>query len=183
MSLDLEAMEKEAADEEAAARAEALTPDEQRQAGVLARLAKAREERAAAARVRRANDLGTREAKARGVVPAGVLVKGIDLYELFPLGEAPPAEHFPGAGVIIVRSPIADRLKSFHAETEHKKRPLADIFTDLICDSLVDPDPAKEGAGAKVRAFFETYPGAAIGAGDMVAKLGGSKAAVDKRGR
>jgi len=182
--MDLQALEAQVAAEEAAALTAALSDEEQRKAALLGRLTKAREERAAAARTRRGLDLADRESKARTVVPAGVLVKGIDLYELFPLGEAPPAEHFPGAGVIIVRSPVSDRLKAFQTEAEHKKRPLADIFTDLICDSLVDPDPAKDaGAGAKVRGFFETYAGAAVGAGDIVAKLGGSKAAVDKRGR
>lgn len=181
--IDIEALEAEAAAEEAAASAVKLSEDEQRAAAAIARFAKAREERAAAEKSRRGLDLAAREKRARAAYPKQ-LVKGVDLVDLFPLGSSPSAEQLPGGGVIVVRSPDPQRLKSFHTEVEHKARPVADIYADLLCESTVDPDPQKDAAaGVLLRAFCDAYPGAAIGAGDVVAKLGGSKAQADKRGR
>ena len=177
------ALEAEALEVEAAARLAELTPEEQRIAAALARKAAAAEAMAAAARTRRGTALATREAAARVKAAGRYLVKGIDLVDLFQLGAAPDAAKVPGDGVVIVRSPLPERLKAFQTEAEHKARPLADIFADLLCDSVIDPDPSQPANGAKLRAFCDAYPGAAIGAGDVVAKLGGSKAQADKRGR
>jgi hypothetical protein len=176
----IEQLEAEAAAAEGAATVAALTPDEQRTAAALGRIAKAREDKAQADKVRRGFDLAAREKAARSTAPRGVLVKGIDLFELFPLGEAPAPELMPGGGVIVVRSP--ESLGDFHREVEHKKRDVWEIYADLLCKHTVDPVQSPS-EGMKLRAFCEHFNGAAIGAGDIVAKLGGSKAQADKRGR
>lgn len=183
MALDIEALEKEALAEEEQASAAKLTPDEERASVAIARRDKAREERASAESARREIDMAGRVAVARAAIGSRAMVKGIDLVSLFPLGEAPPMVQLPGNGVIVVRSPEPARMKALHAEAEAKRRPLADIFSDLVIDSTIDPDPKDPTQGMKLRAFCDAYPGAAIGAGDIVAKLGGSKAQADKRGR
>lgn len=179
----IEQLEADALAEELAAKKLELSEGEQRTAAAVARLQKAREEKAAAEKTRRGIDLATRERAARSIAGTRYLVKGVDLVDLFPLGAAPDVSQLPGGGVIIVRSPEPARLKSFHTEVEHKARPVADIYGDLLCESVVDPNPQDPAHGAKLRAFIDAYPGAAIGAGDHVAKLGGSKSAADKRGR
>lgn len=182
-TIDIEALEKEAAAEEEQASAAKLTPDEERAVTAIARRDKAREERAANEAARREIDMTARVAVAKAAIGSRAMVKGIDLVSLFPLGEAPPMAQLPGNGVIVVRSPEAARMKAFHAEAEAKKRPLADLFSDIVIESTIDPDPKDPTQGMKLRAFCDAYPGAAIGAGDQVAKLGGSKAQADKRGR
>jgi len=111
------------------------------------------------------------------------LVKAIDLIDLFPLGETPDIDTIPGAGVIIVRSPTPARTKEIHAEVEAKTTALADVLTELVCETTLDPDPRDQLQGAKLRAFFEAWPQCAIAAGNTVLKLGGSRTAVEKRGR
>jgi hypothetical protein len=183
--MDIEALEKEAAAEEAAAALVTLSDDDRRIAAAFARKAKAREDKAAVEKARRANDLNLRLTAARAFAAPGVLLAGIDLVDLFPLGEAPDASLLPGKGVIIVRDP-PHGLGGFHREIEHKKRDVWEVYADLLCapETVMDPDLKKHPEeGMKLRGFCDRYNGAAIGAGDIVAKLGGSKAQADKRGR
>lgn len=178
--LTIEALEALADAEEAQAKAVALSPLEARKQAVFIRRAKAREDTAAANKARRNIDMQERLALQRAKGGKSVLFAGIDLFDLFPLGEAPDVSLMPGGGVIIARSP--ESLGGFHREVEHKKRDLWEIHADLCCSNTVDP-PTAGPEGAKLRAFFDHFNGAALGAGDIVAKLGGSKAQADKRGR
>lgn len=184
MNIDFEALEREAAAAEAAAAGAKLTDEESARAAIVARITRAREEKAAADKTRRETELTAKEMAARSALGPKVLVKGIDLVSLFPLGVSPPAEQLPGDGVIVVRNPLPGRLASFHTEVEHKQRPVASIYADLLVEHVIEPPVAKDmAAGALLRAFVDTYEGAAVAAGDVVAKLGGSKSAADKRGR
>lgn len=186
--IDIEALEREAAEEEAAAEKVKLSDEERRVQAAISRRDKAREERSAAERERRALDLAGREAAARKLVGKGVLVKGVDLLALFPLGEEPAKDLVPGNGVIIVRSPPPGKgpgtMAEFNREYEHRKQEVEDLYTTLLTENTIDPDVKKDqGEGAKLLAFCEHYPNAAIGAGDVVAKLGGARIRADKRGR
>ncbi len=182
--IDIAALKARADAAEARATATALSAEEQEIESTLAREANAIEKAAAAAKTRRGFDLAERETAARDKAPRGVLVKGIDLFDFFQFGEAPDPALMPGGGVIVVRSPEPARFMASQTEFEHKKRAIASIFADLLCEHTVFPDVAKDAAeGMKLRAFCDAYPGAATAGGDVVAKLGGSKAQADKRGR
>lgn len=184
MASRIEELQAEVLAAEAEARASALTEEEAAEFALLARRQEAKEALAAAARARRAGRLVAAERAARGRVPARVLVKGVDLVDLFPLGVAPDEKALPGEGVIVVRSATPEALKTFHREAEAKEKPLADLYADMLCECTVEPDVAKDqNAGALLRAFCEAYPGAAIGAGEVAVRLGGSKIKADKRGR
>jgi hypothetical protein len=180
----IEELEAEAAAEETAARAEALTDIETRVAAALERRQAAREERAAAKKKRRVIELEGKEREARAKVPAGTLVKGVDLLDLFPLGEAPPEEKLPGNGLIVLRHAPQDVLRAFHREAEAKQKDLVDIYADVLVACCVEPDARGDATTAThVRAFCDAFGGAAIGAGDIAVKLGGSKQKAEKRGR
>lgn len=183
--IDIEALEREAAAEEAAAAKVVLSEEDKRIAAALARRTKAREDRAAVEKQKRQNDMGLRLAAARAAAAPGVLLAGVDLVDLFPLGEAPDAATMPGKGVIIVRDPV-NGLGAFHRDIEHKKKDVWEVYTELLCTpgNVVDPDIEKDAEeGMRLRRFCERYNGVGVGAGDVVAKLGGSKAQADKRGR
>lgn len=180
----LDDLRAEAEAAEAEAKAVALTEEEQDAAALVARAAVAREEKAAALKAKRGLDLATRERAARSKVGQRVLVQGIDLVDFFPLGTAPDPAILPGKGVIIVRSPPAEALKTFHREGEAKERTLAEIYGDVLCASVIDPDVEKDlEAGTRLRAFLDSSPGVAIAAGERVVRLGGAKIKADKRGR
>lgn len=180
----IEELEAQAAAEEAAARAEALTEEEAREVAALERVQSARVERAASLRKRRAVVLNAKEQEVQARMPANTLVKGIDLLDLFPLGEAPPEEKLPGKGLIVVRHAPQDLLKTFHREVEAKQKDLVDIYADVLVACCVEPDARTDvTAATHVRAFCEAFGGAAIGAGEIAVRLGGSKQKADKRGR
>jgi len=179
----IEELKAEEAKAKAAAAVAALSEEEAEEAALLVRIAEAQAEAAAAAKTRRGIDLAARERAARAKVSPRVLVRGIDLLDLFPLGHAPDAEALPGKGVIVVRSAPAEVLRTFHREAEAKERSLADIYADVLCASTIDPDEKDLVEGALLRAFCEAYPGAAIGGGEIAVRLGGSKIKADKRGR
>lgn len=183
MAFDLAKLKAQAEEAERAAKAAELSEEEQAVADELARIAKAKEDRAAAERVRRSFDRVEREQAARSLLPPGVLVKGLDLLEFFPLGEGPDPALLPTGGVIVVRSPEREHYNRAAAELEHKKRPMAEILADLLIESTVDPDPKDAKSGAVMRALCDAFPGAATMAGDEVYKLGGARARADKRGR
>lgn len=182
MALDLSALEAEAAALETAAKSIALSEDERKLADALARIAKAREDKAQTEKARREILRVEREQAARRRFPAGVLVKGIDLFDFFPADAQPSADLMPGGGVIVVRSPEPSRYDAAAAELEHKRRSIASVLADLLIDSTVDPDVDDKAAGAVLRAFCENFKGAATLAGDEVYKLGGARARADKRG-
>lgn len=167
---------------EAAAKAAELTDDEKELARLVEREREAKEAAAAADAVRRANDLAVRLAAAQDTAGGRYLVDGIDLVKCFKLAKSPDPKKLPGGGVIIVREPAPEAYHAFTRGIELKKADHGPLFTELVCGSLIDPDPDSP-AGAALRAFCERYPGAAIGAGDVVAKMGGSRIEADKRGR
>lgn len=181
--IDIDALEKEAADAEAAAKASELTEAEQRAVKALGRRNKAREDKVLAEKARRDLDRAAREAKAAAAAGKQYLVKGIDLIADCFTDVAPPAEQLPGNGVIVIRSPDRGRFNAANNDIEHKRRPMAEILIDLLVEHVIDPDVDEPGAGAHLRAFCEAYPGAGMMAGDEVYKLGGMKAKADKRGR
>ncbi len=182
-TIDIEALENEAAEEEAAAAAVKLTDDEQRIAAALARREKAREARAAADKARRDIDMAARLKAAAAMAGKRYLVRGVDLVSFFQSDAVPPIEQIPGHGVLIIRSPEPARFDVANAEIEHKKRPMSAILSDLLCESVIDPDVVKDPAeGMRLRAFCDAYKGAATLAGDEVYKLGGAKGKADKRG-
>ncbi len=180
----IEELRAEAEAEEAKAKSTALTEDEAEEAALVARASAAKEVMAAASKARRVLALAAKVRSAKALQGPRVLVKGIDLVDLFPAGESPDPDTMPGKGTIVVRSPAPEAMKKMHAEAEHKVRPVADILTDLLCGSTIDPDASSDmAAGALLRCFCEAYPGAALGAAGHVTELGGSKAAADKRGK
>ncbi len=180
--LTIDELERQAAEAEAAAAAVELSEEERRRAAAMARLEHAREAKRSAEKRRRDIDRIAREEKARAEAGKRYLVRGLDLVDPFPPGAAPPIEHLPGGGVIIIRSPERERFNAANADIEHKKRPMADILTDLLLDCVIDPDPKAPGEGARLRAFCETYGGAALTAGHECYNLGGGKVQADKRG-
>lgn len=183
LSPRLAALQARAQLAEAAAKSKELSADEKLEAEFLAREARAREDMAAADKVRRENLLADREAAARIAANGAYLVKGIDLVALFPFGEAPPITAFPTGGVVVVRSPYPEAMNAFYREGEHRKSPVAALYTVLLCDSTIDPEKDNPVEHGKLRMLCENYPPLAIAAGDVVAKLGGSKVEADKRGR
>lgn len=183
---EIEALEAEAIAEEAAAARATLSEETQRAADAIARRQKAREERGAKEKAERSVDLARREKKVRTVLGPSVLVKGIDLIDLFPLGEAPPLAQIPGGGILIVRF-NSEAMQTWYTEAEAKVRSMPTLYADLLASCAVNEDnPTKDlepAAGVLLRRFCEAYPSASIGAGDIVAKMGGSKLKADKRGR
>ena len=183
-TIDIEALEKEAAEEEEAAERAKLPEDAQRAYAAIERRDRAREVRQAEEKKGRELDMAIRLKAARASVGKRHLVAGVDLVSFFKPEAMPPAEHIPGNGVLIIRSPDPARVDAANAEIEHKKRPMSQILTDLLCESTIDPDVQKDpAAGTLLRAFCEAYPNAATLAGDEVYKLGGAKVKADKRGR
>lgn len=180
----LEDLRAETEAEEAASKASQLTADEIETALLLERKAIAAESRATAEKRRRAIEMVRREKAAKSACrDARAILGAIDLVALFPAGKAPDAETMPGKGVLVLRSPPSDVLKTFQTEVEHKARPLADIYADMVAQSVVDPDvETDKTAGSVLRAFCEAYPNACLAIGDVAAKLGGSRMAADKRG-
>lgn len=180
----IEELEAEAAAEEAAMRAEALTEEQHREVAALQRRQEAREERAANLKKKRALDLAVKEREARTRVPPSTLLKGIDLLDLFPLGESPPVEKLPGNGLIVVRHAPQEVLAAFHREAEAKTKSLVEIYTEVLVASCIDPDSRSDATVAThMRAFCEAFGGAAVGAGEIAVRLGGAKLKADKRGR
>lgn len=185
-TIDIEALEAEAAAEEQAANAASLSEEQQRAADAIARRNKAREERGAKEKAVRSVDLFAREKKVKTALGPTVLVKGIDLIDLFPLGDAPPLAQIPGGGILIVRF-NSEAMQTWYTEAEAKVRSMPTLYADLLAACAVNEEnPTKDlepAAGVLLRRFCEAYPSAAIGAGDVVAKMGGSKLKADKRGR
>lgn len=178
----IEALRAKLAEEKKIAEARALTPDEREEADLLAGIEAAREEAAAADAARRAADMAARVDVARAKAAGDYLVAGVDVVRLFPLGSAPPAEQLPGKGVIVVRSPKPEAVDRLNRDFEAKIKPLAAMMIELLCESVVDPDPAST-EGITLRGFSERYPEAAAQAANKARELGGAKVAQDKRGR
>lgn len=182
--IDIKALEEEVRAAEQDTAAAALTDEEKKVVALLERKRRALEERAAEERSRREVEMARRERAARAVLGSTVLVKAVDIVSLFEVGYVPPREQLPGGGVVVVRSPLPSRMDAFYADIEMKRRSLPAIYADLLCEHVVDPDVQRDAAaGALLRAFCDAYQPASIAIGDEVAKLGGSKAKADKRGR
>lgn len=185
----IEEMRARVAAAQQAAKAAELTDEEREMSSLVEQEREAKEARAAADASRRATDLALRVAKAEARAGGRYLVAGIDLVKLFPLGTAPPVEKLPGRGVIVVRDPERDLYDRFTREVEAKVQAHSALFTELACGCLVDErdapkdDEERATAVTLLDAFCKRFPGAAVGIGDVCAKLGGAKVAQDKRGR
>ncbi len=183
MTIDLTELLAEALAAEKAAADAALTEQEKAYHMALGRRAKALEEWAATERTRREVVGGNKEFAARKAAAGRYLVRAVDLVSFFPFGEAPTADRMPNGGIIVVRSPLPVRQEAMTREMELKKRPVEAILIDLVVDSTVDPSALDEEEAAKIRPFFEAYPGAGTNAANIVLELGGLRQAADKRGR
>lgn len=170
----------------AAAQADAVAAtlnDEEKELAALAEQEREAKQEAAAARtarraIRLADMLAAAEVKAGG----RYLVAAIDLVGLFRLGIAPPEEKLPGAGCIIVQEPAPAAYNKFLREGEAHRLDHGPLFTEFVCGALEDPQPTPENV-TLLRVFCQRYVGAAVGIGDVVAKLGGAKQEAAKRGR
>jgi len=183
-TIDIEALEREAAEEEAAAEKAKLPEDVEKAYAIIERRDRAREIRQTEEKKGRDVDMAVRLKVARAGAGKRHLVAGVDLVSFFKPEATPPPEQIPGNGVLIIRSPDPARVDAANAEIEHKKRPMSQILTDLLCENTIDPDvQANPAEGIKLRAFCEAFPNAATLAGDEVYKLGGAKVKADKRGR
>lgn len=178
----LEEMKARAEAARAAAAAAALTDDEKEIALYAEQEREAKQELAAAAAVRRAGRLSEKLAAAEAKAGGQYLVAPVDLVALFQLGIAPPEDKLPGAGALIVREPSREAYNKFLREGEAKRLDHGPLFTEFVCGALEDPAPTPENV-TLLRAFCERYVGAAIGIGDVVAKLGGARQEAAKRGR
>jgi hypothetical protein len=176
----------------AAAQAEAstaaLSEEEKELAGLAEQEREAKQEAAAARTARRTIRLADMLAKAEAKAGGRYLVAAIDIVGLFRLGIAPAEEKLPGGGCIIVREPAPEAYNKFTREGEAHRLDHGPLFTDFICGAgsapscLEDPPPTPENV-TLLRGFCERYVGAAIGIGDVIAKLGGAKQEAAKRGR
>jgi multidrug efflux pump subunit AcrA (membrane-fusion protein) len=185
--VDLALAETEAELERAEARlAKAeLTPAEVKRLKLLATLAEKKAEARTAETSRRA--LRGAELKAEAAKAAG----GKYLVDYFDLGALLPdvdPDKLPGEGVLIVRSPPTspvDALAHFYRELEAKEHSLVDIYTDLVCASVVVPNVMEHATGMMFRNFLESSigRGTAIQIGDAVTSLGGARNKQTKRGR
>ncbi len=182
MTTAIEELRARVAEQQAKAKAAALTDEEQEMASLFEQEKEASESMAAAEATRRANDMALRLAVAEREAGGRYLVAGVDLVKLFPVGKAPPVEKLPGKGVIVVRDPKPESYDAFTREIEAKIKPHSALYTDLLCGCSIDPKPESNDA-LLLRTFCERYPGASIGAGDVAAKLGGARTQADKRGR
>jgi len=180
--MSIEELRQRVLQREAEAKAAEPTNEEKDIAALVEREREATEALAAADALRRSNDLALRLAAAETAAAGRYLVAGIDLVKLFPLGRAPDSKKLPGRGVIIVREPEPAAYNRFTREVEAKQKDHGPLFADLLCGCLIDPDP-ESPEGDRLVEFSARYPGAAIGAGDTVAKLGGARTQADKRGR
>lgn len=178
----LEEMKARAAAAQAEAAAAALSDEEKELASYAEQERDAKQEAAAARTVRRTIRLADMLAKAEAKAAGKYLVAAVDIVGLFRLGVAPPEDKLPGGGCIIVREPDRDAYNKFLREGEAKAQDHGPLFTELVCPTLEDPPPTPENV-TLLRAFCERYVGAAIGIGDVVAKLGGAKQEAAKRGR
>ena len=165
----------------AAAEAKALSDAEREEKQLLDEEAAHLETAAAADASRREMDGARRADAARAKFPRALL-QAIDLVALFPIGNAPAEEQIPGAGVVVIRNPSPDALDRANAEIEQKKKTFSAIAIELVCASVVDPDP-NGSEGIVVRGFFDAYPDAAVKVAGRARALGGAKADEDKRGR
>lgn len=162
-----------------------LAPEEIDCAKLLADIAESEAEARTSEATRRGLRGATLEAEARKVAGGRYLVKYFDLAALLP--EADP-ERLPGEGVLVVRSPPTapvDALAVFYREVEAGERSHVDIYTDLVCASVVVPNIANQETGALFRNFLESSigRGTAMGIGDAVTTLGGVRGKKTKRGR
>lgn len=181
--IDLKALRAQAEAAEAAAKSVGLSDEEKEAHELLERAAKAKEDHAAAEQARREVDGGSRALVAAEAAGGRYLVRALDLVSFFPFGEAPALEKFPSGGVVVVRSPDRDVMARQTREVDAKKRPYEAILLDTLVDSIVDPAPADVAEAAKIRPFFEAFPGACANAAGVVLELGGLKMKADKRGR
>lgn len=168
-----------------------LGAEEQAIADAHERIKAAKQTRAVNAARRRGIDMAARLATARTRFPADVMLEGVDLVALFPLGSPPPAEKLPNGGVVIVRNPEPAVESNLLVELEHKNGPGARkvdaLLIDLLLKSVVDPDAGAGDAGGaegmRLQAFCASYPAAAVQAAGVCRRLGGAKAQESKRGR
>ena len=178
----LEEMKARAEAAQAAAKAAELTEEDKQVAVYAEQEREAKEQEAAARAVRRSNRLAERLAAAEAKAGGEYLVAGVDVVSLFRLGIAPPEEKLPGNGVIIVREPGDEAYNKFLREGELHRLAHGPLFAEFVVGALEDPPPTPENV-TLLRAFCIRYVGAAVGIGDVVAKLGGAKQEAAKRGR
>lgn len=162
-----------------------LSEEDVARAKVLAQVAEAEAESRADEVQARALRGAQLKAEAAKVAAGRYLVGYFDLGALLP--DADP-EKLPGLGILILRSPPmipSDALSQFYREIEAKERQLIDIYTDLVCKSVVVPDLTSQDEGMFFRDFLESSigRGTAVTIGDAVTALGGSRARNTKRGR
>lgn len=182
--MDLQELREQAARAKARREAVALSEEEKERAKLLIEVEEAEEAARADEKARRELTGKQLEAEERKRAGGKYLVRFVDLAHLLP--EADPAT-LPGAGVLVVRSPPThpvNALDVFYREVEAKSRALPDIYTDLVCESVVYPSTAGT-EGAKLRAFFESSigRGTVTVVGDQVTDLGGVRSKAIKRGR
>ncbi len=160
-----------------------LTDDETEMAKLLSEIAEGEAEAQAINKARREMRGKALEVEASRAALAGkYLVTFFDLGELLP--KADPSL-LPGGGVLVLRSPPAGAVATFHRELEAKAKSIPEIYTDLVCVSTVYPDLTDDATGAGFRAFFESSlgTGASTRVGDAVTDLGGIRIKATKRGR
>lgn len=185
MQEQIAALEAEAAALEAEAKAAEPTDDEKRMTEARERAQAARETKAAALTVKRANDLAVRVQAATVGAAGKYSVSGVDLVGLFPLGKAPPADHLPPGGVIVIRD-AAPMEGDLLVEMEHKNvvgaKRIDQMMIKIAGECVVDPDTS--GAdGVLLGEFFKRYPAAAIHVAGEARRLGGARVREAKRGR
>ena len=176
--LDVEALEAEAARLEMAAKDAELKPEERWRAEALDRIQAAREATAASEKRRRGAAMALRVAVLRK--DAGdALLKGVDLYEYFPLGEKPA--HMPACGFVIVRNPDPAAAARTHAAVETREKAAGEIAIDLVTACTVFPTAGMDAQ--EFRSFLETHLDAAVQLAGEVRALGGAKSRERPRGR
>lgn len=162
-----------------------LSDEELEHSKLLAQVAEMKAERQASEKAQRAIRGAELEAEARKAAAGRYLVQFFDLAALLPEAEQ---EKLPGEGVLVVRSPPTspvDALAQFYREVEAKERSLVDIYSDLVCASVVVPNVGNHEIGMGFRNFLESSVGrgTAIPIGDAVTSLGGVRSKQTKRGR
>ncbi len=167
---------------EADALAVALTPEEAKEAAIVARIAEARQTKILADRARRGLDAAAREKAARKVAGGRYSVLAVDIADMVP--QLDP-KTLPGAGVLVVREPPktpVDAYAAFLAGVEGKTESHPTLFAAIIGASTIDPDPMSGGEGVKLSSFLDAHGGACVTLGSIVAELGGQRRKAEKRG-
>lgn len=176
---EIKALEDEAAALELEAKASELSPEERARAEALARIQAAKETKAANLAKRRAAEMAAKEAQIRKALTDGTLVKGVDLYSLFPLGATPA--HMPECGYVILCNPSPQASARKDADMQAGTKTAHEIGVDFV--TACTKFPVAGDDGVRLGEFYRAHAEAVNELAMEVRALGGAKSRPRPLGR